>query len=193
MLDGDPEVQFVGEAADGSGAMTYLQSKKIIVDLMILDLDLPDRSGFEVLQEAIRLKPQIVVLIFSGHREEYIAVRALKSGAWAYLSKAASVGEMRDAIAALKRGKKYIGPALAEWLAMDVSGERQLLPHERLSQREYEVFRLLSAGKSISAIAESFSRSPTTISTYRSRIMTKMGIATNAGLTQYALENALMR
>jgi DNA-binding NarL/FixJ family response regulator len=100
---------------------------------------------------------------------------------------------MREAVATLRRGKKYISPALAEWLAMDVSGKRQQLPHERLSEREREVFRLLAVGKSISEIADAFSRSPTTISTYRSRILKKMGMTTNAGLTQYALENALTR
>ncbi len=193
MLGGDPEVKVVAEADDGSGAMAYLQNKQVVVDLMILDLDLPDRSGFDVLQDVIRLWPQIGVLIFSSHREEYIAVRALKLGAAAYLNKAASAGEMREAVATLRRGKKYISPALAEWLAMDVSGKRQQLPHERLSEREREVFRLLAVGKSISEIADAFSRSPTTISTYRSRILKKMGMTTNAGLTQYALENALTR
>ncbi len=193
MLAADTELDVCAEAINATSAIDILRRTEVPLDLMILDLNLPDQNGFVVLQESKRHRPEMQVLIMSIQPQEHMAVRALKLGASGYLSKEAAPEELIKAIATLRRGKKYISPALAEWLALDVSGHREGLPHERLSEREYQVFCLLSAGKSISDIAEGLSRSPTTISTYRSRILKKMGITTNAGLTQYALENALIR
>jgi two-component system invasion response regulator UvrY len=193
MLAADPELDVCAEAINAASAIEILRRTEMPFDLMILDLNLPDQNGFVVLQESTRHRPEMAVLIMSIQPEEHMAVRALKLGASGYLSKEAAPDELIKAITTLRRGKKYISPALAEWLALDVSGHREGLPHERLSEREYQVFCLLSAGKSISDIAESLSRSPTTISTYRSRILRKMGIDTNAGLTQYALQHALIR
>jgi DNA-binding NarL/FixJ family response regulator len=192
MLAVDPELEVVAEAVDAASAIAILRKREQVLDLMILDLNLPDQNGFAVLQESERHRPELSVLIMSIQPEEHMAVRALKLGASGYLSKEAAPEELLKAITTLRRGKKYISPALAEWLALDVSGHREGLPHERLSEREYQVFCMLSSGKTISEIAESLSRSPTTISTYRSRILRKMGIATNAGLTQYALQHALV-
>lgn len=193
MLAADPSLDVCFEATNAASAIEILARADVDVDLMILDLNLPDQNGFVVLQESVRHRPALMVLIMSIQPEEHTAVRALKLGASGYLSKEAAPDELLKAIATLQRGRKYISPALAEWLALDVSGHREGLPHERLSEREYQVFCLLSTGKAISEIAESMSRSPTTISTYRSRILRKMGIATNAGLTQYALQHALIR
>ncbi len=193
MLAADSELDVCAEATNAASAIEFLRRTEMPLDLMILDLNLPDQNGFVVLQESTRHRPEMSVLIMSIQPEEHMAVRALKLGASGYLSKEAAPDELIKAITTLRRGKKYISPALAEWLALDVSGHREGLPHERLSEREYQVFCLLSAGKSISDIAESLSRSPTTISTYRSRILRKMGIGTNAGLTQYALQHALIR
>ena len=192
MLAVDPELEVVAEAVDAASAIAILRKREQVLDLMILDLNLPDQNGFAVLQESERHRPELSVLIMSIQPEEHMAVRALKLGASGYLSKEAAPEELLKAITTLRRGKKYISPALAEWLELDVSGHREGLPHERLSEREYQVFCMLSSGKTISEIAESLSRSPTTISTYRSRILRKMGIATNAGLTQYALQHALV-
>jgi two-component system invasion response regulator UvrY len=192
MLAADTELDVCCEATNAVGNR-HPAPPEVELDLMILDLNLPDQNGFVVLQESVRHRPSLMVLIMSIQPEEHMAVRALKLGASGYLSKEAAPDELLKAIATLQRGRKYISPALAEWLALDVSGHREGLPHERLSEREYQVFCLLSAGKAISEIAESMSRSPTTISTYRSRILRKMGIATNAGLTQYALQHALIR
>jgi two-component system invasion response regulator UvrY len=193
MLAADAELDVCAEAINAASAIEILRRTEMPLDLMILDLNLPDQNGFVVLQESMRHRPEMQVLIMSIQPEEYMAVRALKLGASGYLSKEAAPEELIRAISTLRRGKKYISPALAEWLALDVSGHREGLPHERLSEREYQVFCLLSAGESISDIAQALSRSPNTISTYRSRILRKMGIDTNAGLTQYALQHTLIR
>lgn len=192
MLAADPDIEVCAEAVNAAAAIDILRKNVVMIDLMILDLNLPDQNGFVVLHESIRLRPGMAVLIMSIQPEEHMAVRALKLGASGYLSKEAAPEELLKAIDTLRRGKKYISPSLAEWLAMDVSGHREGLPHERLSEREYQVLCLLSAGKSISEIAESLARSPNTISTYRARILRKMGIGTNAGLTQYAIQHALI-
>jgi DNA-binding NarL/FixJ family response regulator len=192
MLAADPELDVCAEAVNAAAAIDILRKNEIALDLVILDLNLPDQNGFVVLQEAIRHRPGMAVLIMSIQPEEHMAVRALKLGANGYLSKEAAPEELLKAVNTLRRGKKYISPALAEWLALDVSGQREGLPHERLSEREYQVLCLLSAGKSISEIAEALTRSPNTISTYRARILRKMGIDTNAGLTQYAIQHALI-
>jgi DNA-binding NarL/FixJ family response regulator len=122
-----------------------------------------------------------------------MAVRALRAGASGYLNKEAAPDELLNAVRAIALGKNYIGQTLAEWLAFDVSGHRESQAHERLSDREYQVLCLISGGKSITDIAETLGRSPNTISTYRSRIMQKMGIHTNAGLVEYALLHQLIR
>lgn len=192
MLAADPELEVTAEAVDAGSAIEMLRRRDLPLDLLILDLNLPDQNGFVVLQEAVHSRKSMPVLIMSIQPEEHMAVRALKMGASGYLSKEAAPDELLKAVGTLRRGKKYISPVLAEWLALDVSGHREGLPHERLSEREYQVFCLLAAGKSITEIAESLSRSPTTISTYRSRILRKMGIGTNAGMTQYALQHALI-
>lgn len=192
MLAAETDFEVCAEATNAASAIDIVRNSAIELELMILDLNLPDQNGFVVLQEATRLRPDMLVLIMSIQPEEHMAVRALKLGASGYLSKEAAPEELIKAIATLRRGKKYISPALAEWLALDVSGHREGLPHERLSEREYQVFCLLATGRSISEIADSLTRSPTTISTYRSRILRKMGIGTNAGLTQYAIQHALI-
>ena len=192
-LGEDKRIDIIAEASSAAAAIALLGDPALAIDAMILDLDLPDQSGFAVLEECRRLRPSCAVLIFSGQPEEHVAVKALRLGAAGYLGKSVAPGEFRGAIDALRNGKKYIGAALAEWLALDASGRRQMLPHERLSDREFHVLCQLAAGKSVSVIAASVARSPTTISTYRSRILRKMGIRTNAGLTQYALQHHLIR
>lgn len=193
MLAAESTWTVVAEAATATAAIDLIRNPGFECDLVILDLNLPDLNGFAVLDEIRRLRPQLAVLILSIQPAEHMAVRALKAGASGYLNKEAAPGELLNAVRAIASGKKYIGQNLAEWLAFDVSGHRESQPHERLSDREYQVLCLLAGGKSITEIAEMLSRSPNTISTYRSRIMQKMGIDTNAGLTQYALLHQLIR
>jgi DNA-binding NarL/FixJ family response regulator len=160
-------------------------------DVVICDLDMPGRGGLEALQQIKQLKPKLPVLILSFHSEEHYATRVLKAGASGYLKKDLAPDELVAAINKVRSGKKYISPIVAERLAneYDLAGNKP--PHEHLSDREFEVFRLLAAGKSITDIAATISLSPSTVSTYRSRILLKMNMNSNADLTQYVLENKL--
>lgn len=191
ILAADPEVGACAEAANAAQAFESIRAAR--PDLIVLDLNLPDQNGFVVLQEIRRHWPELPVLILSIQPEEHMAVRALKAGANGFLNKESAPEELLKAVKMIMRGKRYISARLAEWLALDVSGHRESLPHERLSDREYQVMCLLAGGRSVSEIAESFKRSPNTISTYRARIMRKMGIETNAALTQYAINHHLIK
>jgi two-component system invasion response regulator UvrY len=160
-------------------------------DVVISDLDMPGRGGLDALQQIKQLKPKLPVLILSFHAEEHYATRVLKAGASGYLKKDLAPDELVAAINKVRAGKKYISPVVAERLANEYDLAGNKLPHEHLSDREFEVFRLLAAGKSISEIADSISLSPSTVSTYRSRILLKMNMKSNADLTQYVFENKL--
>jgi two-component system invasion response regulator UvrY len=160
-------------------------------DVVISDLDMPGRGGMDSLQQIKQLKPKLPVLILSFHSEDHYATRVLKAGASGYLKKDLAPDELVTAINKVTIGKRYISPVVAEKLAgeYDLAGIRP--PHEHLSDREFEVFRLLAAGKSITEIAEIIRLSPSTVSTYRSRILVKMNMKSNADLTVYMLENKL--
>ncbi|HSZ86143.1 MAG TPA: response regulator transcription factor [Puia sp.] len=161
-------------------------------DVVISDISMPGRSGLEVLQQIKLDQPKLPVLILSVHPEDQYALRVLKAGASGYLNKDSAPEELVKAVNQLLLGKKYITATIAEKLAsnLDQDSEKQL--HELLSDREFEVFKLLASGKSVSSIAEQFSLNVSTISTYRARIMEKMNFKTNADLTLYAIENKLM-
>ena len=190
VLSVNGEIDVVAEADTAAAAVE--QARHQALDLVVLDLNLPDQNGVWVLAELQRIRPELPVLILSIQPEEHMAVRALKAGARGFLNKESAPEELTKAVRALVDGKRYISPRLAEWLALDVSGHRESLPHERLSDREYQVMCLLASGKSISDIAAQLNRSANTISTYRTRIMQKMAIENNAGLTEYALAHQLI-
>lgn len=190
VLSANGEIDVVAEANTATAAVERARHQAL--DLVVLDLNLPDQNGFWVLAELQRIRPELPVLILSIQPEEHMAVRALKAGARGFLNKESAPEELTKAVRALVDGKRYISPRLAEWLALDVSGHRESLPHERLSDREYQVMCLLASGKSISDIATQLNRSANTISTYRTRIMQKMAIENNAGLTEYALAHQLI-
>lgn len=192
VLSANGEVDVVAEAASAAAAIDQVRHATLELDLMVLDLNLPDQNGFWVLSEVQRIRPELPVLILSIQPEEHMAVRALKAGARGFLNKESAPEELAKAVRTVASGKRYISPRLAEWLAVDVSGHRESLPHERLSDREYQVMCLLASGRSISEIAAQLNRSANTISTYRARIMQKMAIEHNAGLTEYALNHQLI-
>lgn len=191
ILAANADIEVVAEAATAAAAVDHVRSADL--NLVVLDLNLPDQNGFWVLGEIQRLRPELPVLILSIQPEEHMAVRALKAGARGFLNKESAPEELVKAARAVVEGKRYISPRLAEWLAVDVSGHRESLPHERLSDREYQVMCLLAAGRSISEISTLLHRSANTISTYRSRILQKMGLETNAALTQYASNHLLIK
>ena len=169
--------------------------KKIVSakwDVVVSDMSMPGRSGLDALQQIKQIHPELPVLILSIHPEEHYALRVLKAGASGYLSKGSASEELVKAVQTVLLGKKYISASVAEKLASSFSSDAAKQAHELLSDREFDVMKLLAAGKSVSEIADILSLSVTTISTYRARIMTKMNLKTNSDLTKYAIESKLL-
>ena len=161
-------------------------------DVVICDLSMPGRSGLDALRQIRQSSPSLPVLIMSMHPEDQYALRVLKAGASGYLNKESIHEEVIKAIYTVLLGKKFITPSIAERLADAFDPDNGKQPHEALSDREFDVFKLLATGKSVSEIASQLSLSVTTVSTYRARIMDKMKMRSNAELTRYALEKSLI-
>ncbi len=159
-------------------------------DLVITDLDMPGRSGLETLQQIKLIKPDLPVLILSIYPEDLYAVRVLKAGASGYMNKNVAPYELITAIQRISLGKKYITPEIAEKLL--IQGDTNKQPHELLTNREFEIFKLLAVGKTVSQIADLLSLAPTTISTHRSRILDKLCLYTNSELTRYAIAHHII-
>ena len=178
-----------GEARSGAEALALVRKQHW--DIAVLDISLGGRSGLEVLTEIKQLRPRMPVLILSMHAEEQYAVRAFKTGASGYITKASSGEELRQAILKIIRGGQYVGPSLAEKMVLQLSQPANVL-HEKLSNRELEVLCSIASGKTVKEIAQNLSLSEKTISTYRRRILDKMDMRTNAELTHYAIRNGLV-
>lgn len=161
-------------------------------DVIILDIDMPGRNGLEILKQLKDEQINIPVLVFSFHREEQIAIRAFKSGAFGYLAKDAADTELVKAINTILTGKKYISPKVSEQLVSQLENPGSEFPHEMLSDREYQTLLLIASGKTVTQIAEELSLSHPTISTYRARILQKMSMKNNAELTNYAIRHNLV-
>lgn len=161
-------------------------------DVLICDISMPGRSGVEALHQVKQINPRLPVLIMSMHPEDQYALRVLKAGASGYLSKDTVHEELIQAIRTIRLGRKFITPSIAEKLASAFESDNGKQVHERLSDREFDVFKMLAGGKTVSDIASKLSLSATTVSTYRSRILEKMGMKTNADLTRYALEKNII-
>ena len=168
--------------------MVFAKSWEVIIS----DISMPGRSGLEVLQQIKQHYPKLPVLILSVHSEDKYALRVLKAGASGYLNKDSAPEQLVAAVNRVMLGKKYITPTIAEKLANSLDQDPDKLSHEYLSDREFEVLKLIAGGQAVSDIASRLSLSVTTISTYRSRIMSKMGLKTNAELILYAIENKLV-
>lgn len=183
----------VSEAGDGDDALAALGAAETRpFDVVVLDLSMPGRSGIDLLAEVKHRYPKLPVLIMSLHGEEQFAVRSLRAGASGYLTKTSAPELLVVAVQKLARGGRYISESLAERLAADVGGKTASAPHERLSDREFEVMRGLASGQSVSEIAEQLRLSVKTVSTYRTRLLEKLGMATNAEVTRYAIQNGLV-
>ena len=161
-------------------------------DLVLLDISLPDMNGVEVLKRMKRRAPRTPVMMFSMFREDQYAVRSLKAGASGYLSKTVTAAQMVEAIRQVAAGRKYVSPALAEALAEYVSVDCDQLPHEKLSDREYQTLCMLASGKRLTDIAHALSLSVKTVSVYRTRLLEKMKLRNNAELTFYVMSNRLV-
>lgn len=180
----------VGEAGDADEVAKKAMFQEW--DVVICDLNMPGRSGLDALKQIKQVVPQLPVLIMSMYPEEQFAIRVLKAGAAGYLNKASIHDELTKAIEAVLRGKRFITPNVAEILAGEIQAETTKPLHDLLSDREFEVLKLMASGKTLAEIAIELSLSPTTISTYRSRILEKLQVKTNADLIRYALEHNLL-
>jgi two-component system invasion response regulator UvrY len=185
-----PDITSVVEAADGEEALQKARSENI--DVVLLDITMPGRSGIDTLTQLKREHPNLPVVVLSIHSEEEYGARVLKSGASGYVSKNSPAEELIAAVRKATTGGRYVSPALAEKLADRLNTEDPETPlHEKLSDREYEVFRQLAVGKSIKQIAQKLNLSEKTISTYRSRILEKLHMRNNSEVIHYAVREGL--
>lgn len=181
--------RLIDEASDGSEALEKISKKKY--DIVILDISMPGAGGLDVLKQIIVQYPKLPVLILSMHPEEEYAVRAMRAGAMGYLTKKSAPDELGTAITRITQGRRYITSSLAEQLADVLHGEHEGAPHESLTDREYQILLMIASGKRLKEIAGELMLSPKTVSTYRGRILEKMGIRSNADIVRYAIEHKI--
>ena len=179
-----------GEAEDAQQALTEVQSHTW--DLVILDISMPGRSGLDLLGDLRQTQPQLPILVLSMHAEDQFGKRVLKAGAAGYMNKESAPEELIKAIRKLLAGGRYVSPALAEKLVLTLNQDAGRPVHETLSSREFEILRMIASGKTVSQIAGELHLGPTTVSTYRTRILGKMNMATTADLIRYALQTHLV-
>jgi DNA-binding NarL/FixJ family response regulator len=179
-----------GEAGNAQEVVSQVQSQNW--DILILDLTMPGRSGLDVLRDVKGLQPELPVLVLSMHPEDQLGRRMLKAGASGYMNKESAPEELIKAVRKVLAGGTYVSPALAERLAADLHEDSGRPLHENLTDREFEVLRLIVAGKTTSQIAEVLHLSPTTVSTYRAHILEKMKMTTTAELIKYAMTNRIV-
>ncbi len=189
ILEEAPDIRVEGEAADAHEAVD--KARKQPWDLVILDMSMPGKGGLEVLKEIKAEKPRLPVLMLSVHPEDQYAVRALKAGASGYLTKEMAPEQLVQAVRRVASGRKYVSASLAEKLAYDLESPTDRLPHELLSDREYQVLCLIASGKTATEISRQLALSVKTVSTYRRRLLDKMRLKNNAELTRYAISHGL--
>ena len=187
LTDEYPSVE-IKEVGDGESLINEVINHDW--DLVISDLDMPGRSGLEALEQIKLIKPKLPVLILSIFTEDLYAIRVLKAGASGYMNKNVAPYELVTAIQRIQLGRKYITPEIAEKLLDNPDSNKK--PHELLSNREFEIFKLFAAGKTTTLIAEALSLAMTTVSTHRSRILEKLSLSTNSDLTRYAITNNII-
>ena len=186
----DAGLKVAAEAGDGHGLLSMMRSH--VYDVVLLDITMPGMDGLDVLKQLKLEFPKVPVIILTVHPESQYALRVLRAGASGYLTKESAPDELIAAIRKVHRGGKYISPALAEKIAFVLDRDTDKLPHETLSDREYQVLCMLASGKTVSEVADELALSVKTVSTYRSRILEKMQMKTNAELIHYALQNGLV-
>ena len=190
LLESRTDIRVVGEASTGEEFLARVLEG--LFDVALLDIQMPGIGGIEALREITRMNREIAILVFSMHAEEVYAVRALREGAAGYLSKSAPPSRVLDAIRTVASGRRYIAPDVAEALASYVVRDEKRPSHETLSQREFEVFLRLARGRTTTEIANELALSVKTVSTYRTRVLDKLGVRSNAELVRHALENDLI-
>lgn len=189
LIEESPDIAVTGEASDGFDALEKLRKEEW--DVVLLDINMPNKSGLDILRQMKTEKPKLPILILSMYPEEQYAIRALKAGAAGYLTKDSESEELIAAIHKVVRGGRYATPALLEKLLFELEGDRDVLPHHTLSVREHQIFEQIIKGKSLTEIAEAMNLSVKTVSTYRTRILEKMNKENNAELIHYAIQHNL--
>jgi two-component system, NarL family, invasion response regulator UvrY len=184
------DLHVAGEAGTAAEAMAKVQAERW--DVVVLDVALAGKSGIDLIADIRKLRPEARVLVLTMFSEEQYAVRAIRAGAAGFLTKESAPDKLVDAVRKLAAGGRFITPELAETLASMVAGEGSGKPHEQLSNREFEILKLIGSGKTVSEIAETLVLSVKTVSTHRTRILRKMAMRTNAELTHYAVKNGLV-
>jgi two-component system invasion response regulator UvrY len=184
------DISEIGEASNAQQLLERVAEKRW--DVVLLDISMPGKSGLDVLKEIKQIHPRLAVLVLSMHPERQFAVRVIKAGTAGYLTKGAAASELLKAIRRVYREGKYISDSVAEHLAMAVGQKTDRPLHESLSDREFEVLRMIGAGKTVGEIAEELSLSVKTVSTYRTHILEKMNLKNNAELMLYVITNGLV-
>lgn len=190
LLSEDASIQISFESGNGDDALAQLRSQPC--DVLLLDISLPGKSGVDVLRSVRQRYPDLKVLILTGFPEESYALAMIRNGANGYLCKDCEADELLRAIRIVSQGRRYVSERTAELLADEMSGERSVVLHEGLSDRELQVFLRLARGESVSDIARELNLSVKTISTYRSRLTEKLNVASNAELATYAMRHGLI-
>ncbi len=184
-----PDFQVVGEAADGTQVLQVVRQTDF--DLLLLDLSMPGRSGMELIRLVKTEKPRVRILVLSMHQETQYAVRAIKSGASGYLTKESASAELEQALRKIATGGAYVSADVAQQLALGAMPGHEAAPHEALSPREFEVFRQLVSGASVTEIAHTLNLSVKTVSTHKTHLMDKLGVPNPAELVRYAIRHGL--
>jgi len=190
-IAGQPDMQVAAEASSGAEAIAAVRANDF--DVVLLDIMMPDKNGIDTLKTLIHVKPELPVLILSMYSEDQYAVNLLRAGAAGYVNKDAASEQLVAAIRTIVRGRKYVSPALEQILADNLSDDGSRALHTQLSQREFQIFCKLAAGSAVSKIADELNLSVKTVSTYRSRILAKMALTSNAEITHYAIKNGLIQ
>ncbi len=187
---GEIDMEVAAEASTGSETIEAVRHADF--DVVLLDISMPEGSGVDTLKQLKQMRPELPILILSTFAEEQYAVSLLRAGASGYLSKESAPSQLIGAIRTVLNGRKYVSPALAEILANDLDGAGDKPRHAQLSQREFQIFCKLAAGVPVSKVADELFLSVKTVSTYRTRILEKMDMKSNADLTYYAIKNGLI-
>lgn len=190
ILSEHEDITVVAEAATAAQTIDLLSSTA--VDVVLLDLNMPDRSGFEVLGQLLTWPKRPRVLVLSAHPEDQFGVRVLRAGASGYMNKETAPDLLVKAIRRIHSGSRYVSEAVAEQLADAVAPLQQRPAHEQLSPREYQVLRLIAAGQRVSAIAPQLGLSPSTVHTVRQRLLAKLSLATDADVARYAVQHRIL-
>jgi DNA-binding NarL/FixJ family response regulator len=189
LLEAAGDLQVIAQAADGHEALELARTRDF--DVLLLDMSMPGKSGVELIRQVKSERPRLRILVLSMHEEHQYAVRAIRAGASGYLTKESAAGELVAAIRKVAGGRAFISAEVAERLAQESMPHSEGPPHTTLSDREFQVFRLLVNGRSVTDIAEALHLSSKTVSTHKARLMEKLGIANNADLVHYAVKHRL--